>query len=115
MTGEDVLQMLAAGAPYEAIGHARGTVRIDVVDDGVSDRWWVTLRDGSVTVAREEAPADAVLRADRSTMNAVLTGSVDPITAVLRGEMIAEGDLVLLALFQRLIPETPRALPSSRT
>jgi hypothetical protein len=113
MNGDDVLRALEAGSPHDAIRHARGTLRIDVVDDGVTEQRFVTMHDGNVTVTESDAPADAILCGERELMNAVLSGSKDAMTAVLRGDMIAEGDLVLLAMFQRLVPGAPGAVAPS--
>ena len=60
-----------------------------------------------MTVSREGAEADCVLASDRSTFDAVVTGRLNAIDAVLRKQLDVQGDAVLLTALQRLFPSSP--------
>jgi putative sterol carrier protein len=94
--------------------HVTGTLRFDVVDDGAVEHWLVTIRDGSPTVTRSDAHATAVIRATAATTTGLVTGELNLLSAVLRGDVTAEGDLGLVMLFQRLFPSPSRAGDGAR-
>jgi putative sterol carrier protein len=81
-----------------------GTVRVDLVEGKQVERWLVAIDKGDVTVSRRNAAADCVVRADRSLFAAIASGETNAMAAVLRGELGVEGDLGLVAGFQRLFP-----------
>jgi putative sterol carrier protein len=83
---------------------ARGTVRFDLVDGGSVRRWYVAIDRGAVSVSHRAAKADAVVRLDRALFDRLATGRSNATAAVLRGSIVAEGDLGLLLSFQRLFP-----------
>jgi putative sterol carrier protein len=94
-----------AGRGHEPLlKSATGTVRFDLPDDGHARSYYVTIRNGDVTVTQSHADADAVLRVERETFDGMATGQVNALAAVLRGELVADGDLGLLILFQRIFP-----------
>jgi putative sterol carrier protein len=74
-----------------------GTVRFDIKDGK-----------GDVTVSRRNAAADCVVRADKALFDDMTTGRANPMAALLRGAVSAEGDVGLMASFQRLFPGPPR-------
>lgn len=87
---------------------ASGTLRFDLVDEqDHEDHWYVTLRDGELDVSRSAAPADAVLRLERRTFDGMASGTVNFLTTILRGQLMPQGDLGLVVLFQRLFPGPP--------
>ena len=98
---------LAAHGHQPLLKSASGTVRFDVVDGERTQHWHVTIRNGGVSVSRRNASADAVLRLDRDTFEAMTAGTVNAMAAVLRGDLVPEGDLGLILLFQRLFPAPP--------
>jgi putative sterol carrier protein len=88
---------------------ARGIVRFDLVDGKRTDRWFVALDKGDVSVSRRNRPADCVVRADRRLFEAMARGQANAMAAYLRGELTLEGDPELLVLVQRVLPgPTPR-------
>ena len=103
---------------YEPLLHgATGTVRFELAQGGHSDRWLVTLKAGNVMVSHAASRADCVVRADRALFNGIVSGEVNAMAAMLRGELTAEGDPELLMLFQRILPGPPgsqRRTPSSK-
>jgi predicted lipid carrier protein YhbT len=88
---------------------AAGTVRFDVVRGKRTDHWLVTIRKGDVAVAREEGDADCVATAKKQVVDGLVTGKENALATFLRGDIVVEGDIELLVLFQRLFPSPTRA------
>ncbi len=101
-----------ASAPQPLLRHLNATVRFDIDEPGVAMRHWlVTIHDGEVSVSRRNARADVVVRASRSLFDRITTGECNAMAAGLRGELGIEGDVRLLAAFQRLLPGPPQPTP----
>ena len=83
---------------------ATATVRVDLVDEGRTERWHVSISKGDLAVSKRNAPADCVIRADRALFGRVAAGKQNAVAAVLRGAIGFEGNPELLVLFQRLFP-----------
>jgi putative sterol carrier protein len=88
---------------------ATGTVRFEIVEGLYTTHWFVTIEKGDVTVTRDNAPADSVLRVDREMFDRVASGQANLMAALLRGALAVEGNLHLLTLFGRLLPGPPDA------
>lgn len=84
-----------------------GTLRIEVVDGETSEHWHVDVQKGAVKVSRKNARADAVVRIPRPLCDKISSGQENAMAAMLRGELVPEGDLRLIMLFQRLFPGPP--------
>jgi len=94
---------------------ASGSVQFDLVDphrlvalgllDGLGELLACERTDG-VHLLRPVEPdqADAIVRLDKATFDGMASGRVNAIAATLRGELVPEGDLGLVLLFQRLFP-----------
>jgi hypothetical protein len=95
---------LAARGHEPLLSRARGTLRFDVAEPDRTGHWYLGIDRGAVHVSRAEASADAVVRLSGETMAGLANGTVNAWTALLRGEVHAEGDLGLLVLFQRVFP-----------
>ena len=91
-----------------------GTVRFEIVDGKRTERRYVSVDRGNVSVSRRRGAAQGVIRADRALFGRIATGELNPIAAVLRGELAVEGDWRLLVLVQRLFPGPPRKRASRR-
>jgi putative sterol carrier protein len=89
------------------LGGAVGTVRFELVTGSDLDAWRVTLEDGDVSVSRDEAGADCVVRADKTLFDGIATGQVNALAALLRGALTFEGDPELLVRLQRIFPPPP--------
>ena len=83
---------------------AQGTLRFDLTDGKKSEHWFVALDKGDISVSRKNAKADCGFTTDRALFGRIVRGEANAITAVLRGEAAAEGDLELLFLLQRVFP-----------
>jgi hypothetical protein len=86
------------------LAKADGTARFDVLDGKRTERWFLTLDNGHVTVSRKNAAADMVVEAPRALLERILQGKANALAAVLRGEMTIQGSTELIVLFQRLLP-----------
>lgn len=101
---------LAGRGQVPLLRRAAGTLRFDLTDHGRAEHWFVALRHGEVDVSRGSGPADAVVRVAKGTFEGMVTGRVNAMAAVLRGEVEVEGDLGLVLLFLRVAP-SPAGAP----
>jgi putative sterol carrier protein len=98
-----------AEQPQPALGNMSGVVRFDIDDGERTEHWYLQIRKGDVTVSHEGPEAQCVISADIATFDAILTGKMNAMAAVLRGAVTIEGKVVLLAALQRLFPGTAKA------
>ena len=100
---------LARRGSEPLLAKARGTVSVELTNGAESETWLVTIERGDVTVVKGTGDADCTLRVTRELFERMVTGDVNAVAAVLRGELEVAGDWNLLVLFQRLFPSPPRA------
>jgi putative sterol carrier protein len=86
-----------------------GIVRFDIADGERTEHWYLQVRKGDVTVSHKGSEADCVLSADIGTFDAILTGKMNAMAAVLRGALTLEGKVILLTALQRLFPGSSEA------
>jgi hypothetical protein len=86
------------------LGHVRGSVRFDVERNGDREHWRVVIDHGAIQVSDDTADADCVVRLDAATLDRLVTGEVNPTSALLRGLIGGHGDVDLMLHFQRLFP-----------
>jgi putative sterol carrier protein len=93
---------------YEPLlAHKKGSVRIDLSDNGQVEHWFVAFDDGRIDVSRRIRRADATLHSDKALFDKVAQGKANAVAAVMRGAVGLEGDWNKLILFQRLFPSPP--------
>ena len=95
------------------LARTSGRIRFEVASDGHAQHWLVTVRRGALSVSQANEAADCVVRADRECFDDVVTGRQNAFSAVLRGTLVLEGDMGLLAQFQHLFPAGPRRAPAA--
>ena len=83
---------------------ATGSTRFDIVDGSRTRRWVVSVDKGDISVSAGGAEATCVMRADKAVFDKVVTGRLNAVAAVLRGDLEVEGDWRLLVRMQRLFP-----------
>ena len=85
---------------------ASGTVRFDLAQAGGTEHWMVGIDRGDIHAAPcgADVLADCVVATDQSLFDGVLTGDVNAMAALVRGELTVDGDPELLVMFQRLVP-----------
>jgi putative sterol carrier protein len=103
----DFFEALRRRGPEPLLGNASGSVRFDLTDS--KERWLVSMDRGNLTVSRRAGKADCIVRARKKVLDRVTAGTQNALTAMLRGELVAEGDPMLLVRFQRLLPGPPRS------
>jgi hypothetical protein len=81
--------------------NASGAVRFDVVSGKTTERWLVTIGKGGLTVSHRNIAADAVIRLSRALCERLVSGQANIFTAVLRGEVVLEGDIRLMIAIRR--------------
>jgi len=86
---------------YEPLLHrANGTVRVDLGDVP----WYLELNKGRVAVSRRDDPASCVVRAEPEYFDRVASGQTNALAALLRNEIMFDGDPTLIVLLQKLFP-----------
>src|SRR4051812_13884928 len=66
-----------------------GAVRFESGKGAKARAWHVELHKGDITVSQKRGAAHCTLRADDETTAAILSGRVNPVTAILRGTVEA--------------------------
>lgn len=120
MTGptEKFFDELARRGNEPLLHRANGTMRFDL-ENGNSNgkgsgkngvqQWFVTVKRGEITVARDGDRADSACRVSKALFDRLVTGEQNAMAATLRGLLTIEGDPELFVLFQRLLPARPPA------
>jgi putative sterol carrier protein len=98
----DAFADLGRNADAALLRKAAGTVRFDLENGKRVEHLLLRIDKDGVAVSRKKAPADCVARADAALFARIATGEANAFAAVLRGEVVVEGDLRLLLLAQRL-------------
>ena len=110
MTADPISQFFAdLAAPGHLAtfeGHS-ATLRFDVHDSGQVRHWYVAVSNGDVTVTRQNKGADAVIHVGRPPFEAIVTGRMNAMAALLRGVLTCEGSMAALVMFQRCLPGPP--------
>jgi hypothetical protein len=116
MTADPISQFFAnLAAPGHLAtfeGHS-ATLRFDVHDGGQVQHWYVAVSNGDVAVTRQNAVtrqskgADAVIHVERPPFEAIVTGRMNAVAALLRGVLTCEGSMAALMMFQRCLPGPP--------
>jgi hypothetical protein len=99
--------ILAAPGHLATFEGESATVRFDLTDGQKTERWHMTVADGDVSVSRENAAADAIVRTPRPVFEAIVTGRRNAQAAMLRGLLTCEGSMAALIMFQRCLPGPP--------
>ena len=86
---------------------ANAIVRLDVVRGKQTDRWFVTIKKGDVSVSRKSTRANCTIRVGKAVFDRLARGEANLMAATLRGEVDVDGDVTLLVLFRRLFSGPP--------
>ena len=101
---------LATRAHEPLLRRATGTFRFEVTGKR-PETWFIAVKKGDVTVSHSDAQADCTVRGDRKILETIMSGRANALAATLRGAVVIEGDVGLLATFQRLLPGPPPPQP----
>src|SRR5438105_934197 len=78
-----------------------GRARLELTDDGRTDRWLIAIERGAVTVSHRGGHADCTIRAARGLFDRLCRGEANALSAMFRGELTCTGDVELLYAIQR--------------
>jgi hypothetical protein len=95
-----------------SLGKLSGTLRFDLGTGKTTERWLVTIRKGDLAVSRSNGAADSIIRAQKALFERAARGETNLFAAMLRGEVVLEGDYRLMVGVRRLFRES---LASRRT
>ncbi len=98
------LAELEARGREPLLARTKGTIRFDL---GRGKGWLVSIEEGRISASRVNSRADAVVHVSEGLMEDLVTGRANATAAMLRGEVLVEGDLALVQTFQRLFPGPP--------
>ena len=107
----EFFETLRRRSPEPLLGDVRGSLRFELSSGKSSEHWLVSVDAGNLSVSRKGGKADCTVRASKDVFSRIATGELNAFAAMLRGEVAAEGDPLLLVRFQRLLPSRP---PTSR-
>jgi putative sterol carrier protein len=85
------------------VARVHGTLRFEVTHNGKSDMHRLAIDRGHITVSHDGGRADCVIRSDRAVLDAIVSGRMNAMAALLRGALAAEGDPEMMVIFQRLM------------
>ncbi|MCZ7438647.1 SCP2 sterol-binding domain-containing protein [Micromonospora sp. WMMC241] len=103
------LARAAAGRHPELPETTSGTVRLDMLEGGRTEHWYLTIDRQDVRVERSAEEADLVVRADREVFDRIAAGRLHLAAALLRNDLAGQGNLRLLMTLRRLFPGPPDA------
>jgi len=106
---------LAVRGHEPSLERLTATFRFDLLDGKQTERWFVAVNKGDLAVSRQNRAADCVLRAERDVFERLVTGRQRVLAAVLRGQLVPEGDPKRLVLAQRLLPGRSASRRSRRS
>jgi alkyl sulfatase BDS1-like metallo-beta-lactamase superfamily hydrolase len=80
------------------------TVRFDLMSGKkTTERWLLTIEKGDLSVSHRNIRADAVIQLSRDLFERVARGETTLLPAMLRGEVVLEGDYKLMIMIRRLL------------
>ncbi len=93
-----------------------GVLRFDLADGERTEHWYLAIRKGDITVSHNGPEPDCMVSTELATFEAIVTGKMNAMAAVLRGAVEIEGRFALMTAVQRffaapadLAPDEPAA------
>ncbi|WP_170839553.1 SCP2 sterol-binding domain-containing protein [Micromonospora halophytica] len=86
-----------------------GSVRFDIRDGDRLRQWLLSIDHGQLRVTPGDGPAQAVLKLSTEVAEAMVRGELNGLSAMLRGEILVDGDLALALRMGRLFPSPAAA------
>jgi hypothetical protein len=103
-------EALGGNEPIRLPKKVNGIIRFDLIRGEQLDQWFVTMRDGGLTVSRAESGADCVVHMRSDLFERVVNGEASIISAMVRTECVVEGQVPLLMMFRRVFPDARAAV-----
>jgi putative sterol carrier protein len=86
----------------DMLARVNGSMRVELTEGRKTSKTQITVRRGHVSVGPAGGEADCMIYAPMPVWDALVTGQAQPMTAFLRGAMVAAGDAAMLVLMRRL-------------
>ncbi len=103
------------------LGALTGVMRFDLTDGERTEHWYLAIRRGNVTVSHKGPEPDCTVSTELATFEAIVTGKMNAMAAILRGAVEVQGRFALLTVVQRFFaapadvaPDQPAAGYSRR-
>ena len=108
-----MFEHLAERGHIDVLDKVRGTLRFEIADSEPCEQYFVTITDGDIHVVPGAGtePPSCLIRGSQAVLEKVARGEMNAIAAVLRGELVIDGDLQLLMSVQRVFPGPPGMKP----
>jgi putative sterol carrier protein len=79
-----------------------GVLRFDLVDGERTEHWYLVIRKGAVSVSHKGPEPDCTVTTELATFEAIVSGKMNAMAAMLRGAVEVQGRFALLTAVQRL-------------
>jgi SCP-2 sterol transfer family len=89
------------------LAKASGTLQFELSDVDTVETWVLQIDRGNVVVSRDAVESACRIQSTRKLFDGVVSGRQNAMAAMLRGEIVYDGDTELLMLFQRVFPGPP--------
>ena len=99
----------------DALAEVDGRLRFDIHDGDRVEHRAIIVHRGQISVGHEVDDPDCVVDADKALFDRMASGQSNAMTALLRGDMMITGDVLLLVLLERLLPGPAGAHGPRRT
>jgi putative sterol carrier protein len=106
MTGDAVtafFEDLGSRGHDPLLRNVSAVVRFDLARGKTTERWLLAIQKGNLSVSHRNVRADAVIRLSRDLFERVASGETTLLPAMLRGEVVLEGDYRLMIMIRRLL------------
>ena len=88
-----------------------GVMRFDLTDGERIEHWYLAIRKGDVTVSHKGPEPDCTVSTELATFEAIVTGKMNAMAAVLRGAVEIQGRFALLTAVQRFFGAPAEVAP----
>ena len=78
-----------------------GVLRFDLVDGERTEHWYLDIHKGDVSVSHQGPEPDCTVSTELATFEAIVSGKMNAMAAMLRGAVAIQGRFALLTAVQR--------------
>ena len=86
-----------------------GVMRIDLADGERTEHWYLDIRKGDVSVSHKGPEPACTVSTDLATFEAIISGKMNAMAAVLRGAVEVEGRFALMTALRRFFAVPTKA------
>ena len=99
MAAQEFFDSLATRADPSKLAGMSNSYLFDIEGEG---RWFVDVRDGAISVSRDEGEPDATISTSSETFAKIVAGEQNPTTAYMTGKLKIKGDMGAAMKLQKL-------------